>query len=191
MDPSRSLLTRIKERLPGLVVEESSFRGEATVVVRREAILEVLAMAGEPGGSWVLTDLTAVDRFPAEPRFEVVYHLTSLSPPDRLRLKVQVPGSDPTVPSVAAIWPAADWAEREVYDLYGIRFTGHPDLRRILMPDDWEGHPLRKDYPLSDEPVEFRGVEPKPPARIVPEGKAGRISANPFGSYDPEREGSR
>ncbi|MDR5694445.1 MAG: NADH-quinone oxidoreductase subunit C [Armatimonadota bacterium] len=191
MGRSHSLLSMIQERLPWGIVEESSSRGEMTLVVAREAILEALSIAKEAGGPWMLTDLTAVDRFPAEPRFEVVYHLTCLFPPDRLRLKVQVPGLDPVVPSVAVIWPSANWAEREVYDLYGIRFSGHPDLRRILLPDDWEGHPLRKDYPLSDEPVEFRGVEPKPPAKIVPKGKAEGISANPFGSFDGRDEGAR
>jgi len=89
-----------------------------------------------------------VDRFPMEPRFEVNYHLLSLDRRERLRLKLRVAGNDPTVPSVTSIWPTANWHERENFDLFGIHFEGHPDLRRILMPDDWEGHPLRKDYPV-------------------------------------------
>jgi NADH-quinone oxidoreductase subunit C len=105
-----------------------------------------------------LADVTAVDRWPADPRFEVVYNLaclgehfmtagaTTAAPLRRLRLKVFTAGADPHVPSVTGIWATAGWPEREVFDLFGIRFEGHPDLRRVLMPDDWEGHPLRKDY---------------------------------------------
>jgi NADH-quinone oxidoreductase subunit C len=107
-----------------------------------------------------LADVTAVDRLPAEPRFELVYHLACLgehfvaagapSPaaPSRLRLKVSIDGADPRVPSVSSVWATAGWPEREVFDLFGITFEGHPDLRRILMPDDWEGYPLRRDYPV-------------------------------------------
>lgn len=95
-----------------------------------------------------LADLTGVDLYPVEPRFEVVYHLLSLPHNRRLRLKVRLPGSDPRLESVTGIWPAANWLEREVFDLFGVYFEGHPNLRRILMPDDWEGHPLRKDYPV-------------------------------------------
>jgi NADH-quinone oxidoreductase subunit C len=95
-----------------------------------------------------LSDVTGVDRFPIEPRFELNYHLVSLARRDRLRLKMRVSGKDPIVESVAPIWPTADWHEREVFDLFGVRFEGHPDLQRILMPEDWEGYPLRKDYPV-------------------------------------------
>jgi NADH-quinone oxidoreductase subunit C len=101
-----------------------------------------------------LADLLPVDYYPREPRFEIVYLLASLGTagfgetPKRLRVKVRVPGTQPTVPSVSSVWPAASWSEREAYDLFGIHFTDHPDLRRILMPDDWEGYPLRKDYPV-------------------------------------------
>jgi NADH-quinone oxidoreductase subunit C len=95
-----------------------------------------------------LSDITTVDRFPLEPRFEVNYHLLSLDRNERLRLKVRLAGSDPVVHSVTEIWPTANWHERENYDLMGIRFEGHPELSRILMPDDWEGYPQRKDYPV-------------------------------------------
>ena len=106
-----------------------------------------------------LADVTAVDRLPAEPRYEVVYHLSSLGeayttpsasavPPQRLRMKVRVPGGDPRLPTVTSVYPTAGWPEREVFDLFGLHFEGHPDLRRILMPEDWEGYPLRKDYPV-------------------------------------------
>jgi len=107
-----------------------------------------------------LADLLPVDYFPREPRFELVYLLASLGiagfgeTAKRLRMKVRVPGTHPTVPSVSSIWPAAGWSEREAFDLFGIHFSDHPDLRRILMPDDWEGFPLRKDYPVQiKEPV--------------------------------------
>jgi NADH-quinone oxidoreductase subunit C len=109
----------------------------------------------------LLADVTAADYWPREPRYEVVYHLAALGtrgidqasvgvpvPRLRLRLKVRLSGEDARVPTVSAIWPAANWAEREVWDLFGVEFLGHPDLRRILMPEDWDGHPLRKDYPV-------------------------------------------
>jgi NADH-quinone oxidoreductase subunit C len=95
-----------------------------------------------------LSDITTLDRFTIEPRFEVNYHLLSLDRRERVRLKVRLSGSDPSIHSVTTIWPTANWHERENFDLFGIRFEGHPDLRRILMPDDWEGYPLRKDYPV-------------------------------------------
>ncbi|MGA2268727.1 MAG: NADH-quinone oxidoreductase subunit C [Bryobacteraceae bacterium] len=95
-----------------------------------------------------LSTVTAVDRYPAEPRFEVVYHLHSIESNQRLRLKCRVRGEDPVIESVTSVWRSANWYEREVFDLFGIQFVNHPDPRRILLPDDWEGHPLRKDYPV-------------------------------------------
>jgi len=95
-----------------------------------------------------LADVTCVDWFPSEPRFEVVYHLLSISKKERVRLKVRVEGSSPALDSVTAVWPAANYFEREVFDLFGVRFAGHPYQRRLLMPEDWEGHPMRKDYPV-------------------------------------------
>jgi NADH-quinone oxidoreductase subunit C len=97
--------------------------------------------------------VTAVDRYPAEPRFEVVYHLHSIERKERLRLKCRLRGDDPQIDSITSVWGAANWYEREVFDLFGIRFLNHPDLRRIMMPDDWEGHPLRKDYPVTGQRV--------------------------------------
>jgi len=96
-----------------------------------------------------LSTVTAVDRYPAEPRFEVVYHLHSIERNERLRLKARISGAQPEIETVTTVWRGANWYEREVFDLFGIRFTGHPDLRRIMMPDDWEGYPLRKDYPIT------------------------------------------
>ena len=96
-----------------------------------------------------VSTVTAVDRYPAEPRFEVVYELHSVARNQRLRLKCRLPGGNPEIESVTSVWRGANWYEREVFDLFGIRFLNHPDLRRIMMPDDWEGHPLRKDYPIT------------------------------------------
>jgi NADH-quinone oxidoreductase subunit C len=102
----------------------------------------------EPGLDFeMLTDLTAVDYLGEEPRFELVYHLYSVKRNHRVRIKSRVPEQDPEIASLVSLWPSADWMEREVWDLYGIRFCGHPDLRRILLYEEFEGHPLRKDYP--------------------------------------------
>jgi NADH-quinone oxidoreductase subunit C len=98
-------------------------------------------------------DVTSVDLYPGEPRFMVVYHLLNLDKAVRFRVKSPLPGEAPEIDSVVGIWTGADYAEREVYDLMGIRFRGHPDLRRILMPEDYEHHPLRKDFPLTGFPV--------------------------------------
>jgi NADH-quinone oxidoreductase subunit C len=100
-----------------------------------------------------LSTVTAVDRFPAEPRFEVVYHLHSIEHNERIRLKCRLAAENPVIESVTSVWRGADWYEREVFDLFGISFSNHPDLRRIMMPDDWEGHPLRKDYPITGSRV--------------------------------------
>ncbi len=127
------------------------FRGEITVLVPREHLRRAADyLAAEPALRFTfLSDITAVDRFPMDPRFEVNYHLLSLDRKERLRLRVNVSGQDPVLPSVTAVWPTANWHERENYDLFGIRFEGHPHLTRILLPDEWEGHPLRKDYPVT------------------------------------------
>jgi NADH-quinone oxidoreductase subunit C len=154
-------------QLGEFVIEQHSFRDELTLMLPRDHVLEALHRARAAGFSF-LTDLTAVDRYPAKPRFEIVYHLTAPDASSRVRLKVRVEEADATVPSATAEWPGANWFEREVFDLYGIRFEGHPDLKRILMPDDWEGHPLRKDFPLTEEPVQFFGHTPKVPSEIIP-----------------------
>ena len=132
------------------VAEVLEFRGETTVVVPREHLRRATEfLSSEPSLHFsFLSDITTLDRFPLEPRFEVNYHLVSIDRRERLRLKVRVAGADCVVPSVTSVWPTANWHERENYDLFGIRFDGHPDLRRILRPDDWEGYPLRKDYPV-------------------------------------------
>ncbi len=103
-----------------------------------------------------LVAVTCIDRYPVEPRFEVVYLLHSIPNNDRLRLKVTVKSADPVLPSVCGVWSGANWYEREVYDMFGLRFEGHPDLRRILMPDYWEGHPLRKDFPVHGHKYSYK-----------------------------------
>jgi NADH-quinone oxidoreductase subunit C len=156
--------------LAGAVEEVVAFRGETTLIVAASRVLDVLEFLRDdirPRFTF-LTDLTATDRFPAEPRFEVVYLLMDLETPARIRVKARLPGTEPAIDSATSLWPAADWLEREVYDMFGIRFVGHPNLTRILMPDDWEGHPLRKDFPLVEEPVEFIGYVPKVPSEIIP-----------------------
>jgi NADH-quinone oxidoreductase subunit C len=127
-----------------------------TVYVRREE-LQAACLALRDAGFTVLIDAVPVDFYPRDPRFEISYLL--LNPgtsgePARLRVKVQIPGTDARCPTLSGVWRAANWAEREAYDFFGIQFDGHPDPRRILMPDDWEGFPLRKDYPVQiKEPV--------------------------------------
>jgi NADH-quinone oxidoreductase subunit C len=146
-----AVVQKLREWNPAAVAEVAEFRGETTVVVPREHLLaaaEFLCNDAELAFTF-LSDLSGVDRYPLEPRFEVNYHLVSMKRRERLRLKVKVGGLNPVVPSVVAVWPTANWHEREVWDLFGVRFDGHPDLRRILMPDDWEGHPLRKDFPVT------------------------------------------
>ncbi len=135
---------------PKAVAEVIQFRGETTVVVPRELLRGAAERCRQDAALQfnLLSDATCVDRFPIEPRFELNYHLVSIPRRDRVRLRVRLPGNDPVVDSLIPVWPGANWLEREVFDLFGIRFTGHTDLRRILLPEDWEGHPLRRDYPV-------------------------------------------
>jgi NADH-quinone oxidoreductase subunit C len=132
------------------VAEVLEFRGETTIVVPRELLRATAARCREQKALQynLLTDATCVDRYPREPRFELNYHLVSIPRREKVRLKVRLSGSDPVVDSLVPVWPGANWLEREIFDLFGIRFNGHPDLRRILLPDDWEGYPLRRDYPV-------------------------------------------
>lgn len=144
----------LKERFGDEVLAVTVYRGETTVLLTTAALVKACeALRDAPNLRYdLLEDLTAVDWPEREPRFDLVYQLVSIETGASLRLKTQVGGEDdpePEVPTVSAGWPTANWFEREVFDLFGIRFSGHPDLRRILMPDDWVGYPLRKDYPLS------------------------------------------
>ncbi len=144
-----SVLDKVREFDSDAVEDTQTFRGEFTLFVRQAhlvGICEFLRDAPELSFKF-LADVTALDHYPSEPRFEIVYHLLSHKMNQRLRLKVRVSGDNPAVPSMVPVWPAANAFEREVFDLFGVRFDGHPYLRRILMPEDWEGYPLRKDYP--------------------------------------------
>ncbi len=149
----------VRARFGDALVEAVVFRGETTLVVRKETILELLVfLRDEPALRFDrLSDLTALDYlgFDQEPRFGVIYQLQSRETLQRLRLRALVPEEDPFIASVVELYPVANWLEREVYDMFGIGFLGHPNLIRILMPDDWEGHPLRKDFPLGAEEISF------------------------------------
>ena len=151
-----AILTRLTERFGAQVVATHAQHGDHTAVVTPEALGAVLRFCrDEPGLLFdMLMDLTAVDylRYPGRedgPRFEVVYHLYSVAENHRLRLKVPVEEDAAEVPSAVPLWPIANWYEREVWDMFGIRFAGHPDLRRLLMYEEFVGHPLRKDYPIN------------------------------------------
>ena len=132
-------------------------RGETTVVVDAAKIDQVCQFFRDTAGLEYnfLSDVTAVDYYPQEPRFAMCYHLYSMIHNRRIRLKAYLPGENPKLPTITGVWPAANFQEREAFDMMGIVFEGHADLRRILMPEDWEGNPLRKDYPLGYEPVQF------------------------------------
>jgi len=155
MIPSRKdvgglLPPAVEAKLPGAVLEVLKSRGELYLRIAPASLLDVCLYLRdeEQWGFDFLALVSGVDWLGKEPRFEVVYHLRSLRNNLRVGLKVDVPDETVSLPTVSGIWKTADWLEREVFDLYGIRFTDHPDLRRIMMPDDWEGHPYRKDYPL-------------------------------------------
>lgn len=134
---------------PEAVVDAKYDRAELSLTIAPERILAVSEFLKVTRGYRYLSDVTAVDWYPAEPRFEVVYHLYCHDRKQRLRLKSRITGERPEIASVVPVWGAADWYEREVFDMFGIHFKGHPHLRRILMPEDWQGHPLRKDYPVT------------------------------------------
>jgi NADH-quinone oxidoreductase subunit C len=140
----------LEQRFGPHILEVKEQWGELTLVLAREALVSICeVLRDDPAFAYtMLVDICGVDRgVEADPRFEVVYHLYSFTHRHRLRLKVRV-NEDEAVPTVTPIWPNANWYEREVYDMFGVRFEGHPELRRLLMPEDWEGYPLRKDYPL-------------------------------------------
>jgi len=143
-------LDALRQRFGGSLREVTVFRGETTVTADRDVLLPLgRFLRDEPGFSFrFLSDLCAVDFHPAEPRFQVAYHLYAPATGCRLRVKVILGEADPVVDSVTGIWETADWHERECFDLFGILFRNHPDMRRILLPEEFEGHPLRKDFPL-------------------------------------------
>ena len=148
-DHGSRALRRLLDRLPQAVRGTHAEHGDATALVDPERVTDVLALLrDDPELAFeMLTDVTCVDYLGEEPRFEMVYHLYSVAKNHRVRIKARVPESAPELPSAVALYPSANWMEREVWDLYGIRFREHPDLRRILLYDEFKGHPLRKDYP--------------------------------------------
>jgi len=150
------ILTELQQRFGPSILETHDDHGDHTVIVDRAALAELLRECREnPAFAFdMLMDLTAVDylKYPGRqdgPRFEVVYHLYSLRHNHRLRVKVRVDEDDAVVPTAVGRWPIANWFEREVWDMFGVRFAGHPDLRRLLMYEEFVGHPLRKDYPIN------------------------------------------
>ena len=156
--PERSVLA-LREHFAQDVLQIIRFRGEWTIVMRPERLLEFMRFLRDSWGYAMCHDVTAVDLYPDEPRFMVVYHLLSLDNAARLRVKCPVPGEEPAIDSVAPVWTGAEYTEREAYDMFGIRFRGHPDLRRILMMEDYTHHPLRKDFPLTGFPVGIDAVK--------------------------------
>jgi NADH-quinone oxidoreductase subunit C len=166
--PPHPIVARLSDRFPDIPPAVAGSTGQLALTLERERMIEVMTFLRDDTALQFnqLADVTAVDYLeynpdggpPGQgrtPRFDVVYHLYSIPRNHRLRVKVAVSEVDEHLPSAISIWPSANWAERETFDLYGIVFDGHSTLTRILMPDDWEGHPLRKDYPLIEEEIEF------------------------------------
>jgi NADH-quinone oxidoreductase subunit C len=158
-DISPELRAIVEAGLGEEVVVAKRFRNQDFITVRKHRIFEILLLMRDHSDCAyrLVSDILGVDLFgfDKEPRFEVVYSLYSLATSRRIVIKAQVDEDDPTIETVSDVWPAASWPEREIYDMFGIEFLNHPDPRRILMPDDWVGHPLRKDFPLGGEEVEF------------------------------------
>lgn len=167
--PVADILTSLSLVVPGVTFDGADDADQASIVVPAESLLAAArALRDTPDLNFhLLAEMTCVDWWPKEPRFEVVYHLACVGVADfprpgmsrearRLRLKVRVPGDRAQLASLIEVWPNANWYEREVYDLFGVVFEGHPDLRRLLMPEEWDGHPARKDYPVQIKtPVTF------------------------------------
>jgi len=140
------------------ILGKVEFRGETTLNMQRAEVVEICRFCKESLGFDYLIDISSVDNFGAEPRFEMVYELSSIATNEHLRLKFPVSEDEPSVPTVSGIWPTANWHEREIFDMMGITFAGHPDLRRILMWDGYPYYPLRKDFPLGGKPSEVPEV---------------------------------
>jgi NADH-quinone oxidoreductase subunit C len=157
---AQSIIDAIRGKFAEAIVAESTLREEAVITVEPANWSSMAKWLATEGGFTFLSDLCGVDRVAGEGRFEVVYNLTDMAELRRLRVRVPVAPDDPKLLSVTSIWPTANWLEREAFDMFGIVFDGHPDLERILMPDQWEGHPLRKDYSMGKVPVEYKHLSP-------------------------------
>jgi NADH-quinone oxidoreductase subunit C len=165
VNTSDTLVQRISSRIGPALQESSDFRGDLSIVVAPGSVVEVARYLKEQEGFDYFLYATAVDWPARDPRFTVVWEVRSLANKTRIRIKTTASMPDPHVPSLTSVWPPANWHERETWDLFGIKFDGHPDLRRLLMPEGWEGFPLRKDYVSFGEPVIFsdqklEGLEP-------------------------------
>ena len=156
------LAQELREADPASVLDTVYFRDKAQIVVNSAMIVAVLEHLRDKGFGF-LASVHGVDYYPEEPRLGVHYELLDMESADRLTVKLRVPLADPVVPSVTPAWPTANHQEREVYDMFGVIFSGHPDMRRILMPEDYEGHPQRRDFPVGGEPVLFTHNEPRLP----------------------------
>lgn len=155
MTHTEKTLAALREAFGEAVLAVNTFRGETEVALDKRAIIDACRLLRDRLEFEQVSNLTASDYWPEEPRFGVVYQMHSLARATRVRLKVMIAGDDSTLPTLEGVYPNANWYERELYDMFGLVFQGSHDLRRILMPEDWEGHPLRKDYPLGYEEVEF------------------------------------
>jgi NADH-quinone oxidoreductase subunit C len=156
--PDATGLELIAQELGDQVIGTTHFRGQAALHVRPETIRDVLYALRAKGYTF-MASVHGVDYFPEEPRLGVQYELLDMKEVDRIAVKLRVPIEAPAVPSVTPDWPTADHQEREIYDMFGVLFDGHPDHRRILMPEDYEGHPQRRDFPMGGEPVIFTNNE--------------------------------
>ena len=161
MEP-KDPVAAVREAYPAAVQDVEDFRGETTIQVAPDQIVEVARFLRDTEGLTYnfLVDVTGVDYLPDDPRFALLYHLYSMLYNRKLTLRVRVaepadPEALPVAPTVSGLWPTANWQEREIFDMFGIHFEGHPDMRRILNPVDWDGYPQRKDYPLGYETVQF------------------------------------
>ena len=144
------VVAKLRSWSANAIEEVIEYRGDTTIVVPRKVLRSVAEQCRDTEELKfnLLTDATCIDRYPLEPRFELNYQLISIPLKQKLGIRVKLSGNDPVVDSLFPVWKGANWLEREIFDMFGIQFTGHPDLRRILLPDDWEGHPLRKDFPV-------------------------------------------
>ncbi|MBI5682938.1 MAG: NADH-quinone oxidoreductase subunit C [Deltaproteobacteria bacterium] len=147
--PDSILVKTLKDKFSDSIVDTIIFRNELTHIIKKDSLLQICKfLKDDPEMQFnFLVDIVGIDYHPQKPRFEVVYHLYSIPKKYRIRLKIKVDENE-TVPSAISVWKSADWAEREVYDMFGIIFENHPNLKRIYLSDDWDGFPLRKDYPL-------------------------------------------
>lgn len=162
-------IQELRGKFGDAILKEINFCGETTLEVRKEQLVDILSFLknAATGGYEVLMDLTGVDYLEPVTGTKIVYLLHNPHNLARLRVCLFAERGE-KIPSVTSLWAGANWYERELFDMFGVDFEGHPDLKRILMPDDWKGHPMRKDYPLTEEPVDFtHGVKPKIPSQII------------------------